>query len=121
MPLVLEPRILRRPNLAVKSEMVRISTGLVYLCSSVGIVTVGQQSILMVCDGGPNTGETFWKMNCICNEMNFTLNSNNPSNVVTDRRRWLHCSLRIDFNNGNSAPQGPKQRSDGDSGERKDQ
>lgn len=50
MSILLEPRMLRRPNIGVKSEVICISTGLIYLCSAVSIVTVGQQSILMVCD-----------------------------------------------------------------------
>jgi hypothetical protein len=46
----LEPRMLQRPNLAAKSEEIRISTGLVYLCAAMSVVTVGRQSISMVCD-----------------------------------------------------------------------
>jgi len=39
------------PEVAVKSEMTCMSTGLVYLCAALSVVTVGRQSILVVCDG----------------------------------------------------------------------
>ena len=50
MSTMLEPRMLRRPEVAAKPEMICISTGLVYLCAALSVVTVGRQSILLVRD-----------------------------------------------------------------------
>lgn len=39
-------------------------------------------------------------MSCLCNEINLTLNLNGSPNIVEDEHRRLHCSLRMDLNNG---------------------